>query len=333
MLKHILGGLYGQALGDAWAMPALLTPEDTWQYYHGWITRFEPGPDVHPIHHGLPAGRITDDTEQAVALAEVIIEDGAMTVEGAARAILTWYERVGGDQCAYVGPSTRRAVQAIKSGADFYISGRFGDTNGASMRVSPVGLIHPGQTEAAVEDAYRSCIPTHHTDVAISGAAAIAGAVAAAMVPGATLDDIIAAGMRAADLGRKLGPHWIGASVSRRIAQAVEIARSRQPLRERIRDLYDCIGATLAITEAVPAAFGVLVLAEGDPVQTAIYAAALSGDADTVAAMACAMAGAWKGIDAFPPEVLRTLQTANPEVNFDVLAANLESVAKKNLNR
>jgi ADP-ribosylglycohydrolase len=28
MLDKILGGLFGQALGDAWAMPALLTPQD-----------------------------------------------------------------------------------------------------------------------------------------------------------------------------------------------------------------------------------------------------------------------------------------------------------------
>jgi ADP-ribosylglycohydrolase len=332
MIKNIQGGLFGQALGDAWAMPALMTPEDTWAMYGGWITRFLPAPDSHPFHHGLPAGKITDDTEQAASLAEAIIVDGKVTVEGAARAVLSWYERVGGDACPYVGPSTRRAVHAIKAGADLQSSGRFGDTNGASMRVSPVGLIHPGQVRAAAEDACVSCVPTHNTNVAMSGAAAVAGAIAAAMVPGASLDDVVAAGKQAAEVGRSFADnHWIGASVARRIDQAVQIARSGKPPLACIQELYDVVGATLAITESVPAAFGVLVLADGDPVQAAIYGAALSGDADTVSAMACAMAGAWKGIDAFPPEVVDTLRAANPEIDFDRLAFGLEAVAKKNL--
>ncbi len=332
MIKNIQGGLFGQALGDAWAMPALLNPEDTWAMYGGWITSFLPAPDSHPVHYGLPAGKVTDDTEQAASLAEAIILEGIVTVEGAARAVVNWYERVGGDSCPYVGPSTRRAVRAIKAGADLAVSGRFGDTNGASMRVSPVGLIHPGQVKAAAEDACISCVPTHNTDVAMSGAAAVAGAIAAAMVPGASLDDIIAAGKQAAGIGRKYADnHWIGASVARRIDQAVQIARSGKPPFERIQEMYDVVGATLAITESVPAAFGVLVMADGDPVQAAVYGAALSGDADTVSAMACAIAGAWKGIDAFPPEVVETLRVANPEIDFDRLALGLEAVAKKNL--
>ena len=286
----ILGGLYGQALGDAWAMPAMLHPDDTWQKFGGWIDDFLPAPDDHPVHSGLPAGRVTDDTEQAFALAEAIIQDGRVTIEGSARAIVAWYERIGGDDCPYVGPSTRRAVQAIKRGENLQITGRHGDTNGAAMRIAPVGLIHPGDLEGAVEDAYLACVPTHHTDVAISGAAAVAGAIAIALQPGATLDEIVQAGQAAADLGRTHGYRWLGASVSRRIALAAEIASSAAPERQRLQELYDLVGTSLAIPESVPAAFGVLVMAQGDPRRSATYAAALSGDADTIAAMACAIA-------------------------------------------
>ncbi len=325
----VLGGLYGQALGDAWCMPALLRPADTWEKYSGWITGFLPAPDEHPFHRGLPAGKVTDDTEQAFALAESILADGKVTVEGTAQAIVAWYDRVGGDACPYVGPSTRRAVLAIKRHEDLYQTGRFGDTNGASMRISPIGLIHPGKVEAVVEDCHTACIPTHNTDVAISGAAAVAGAIAAGMVAGANLDDVIAAGIRAAEMGRKLGNPWIGASVSRRIVQAVQIARSRAPERIRIQDLYDLVGTSLAIPESVPAAFGVLVMADGDPKQTAIYAAALSGDADTIGAMACAIAGAWRGASAFSKEITQTLCDANPEFDFQQVALGLSRLAEK----
>ena len=325
--KKIMGSLFGQALGDAWGMPALFTPEQTWNHFGGWIVGFLPSPSEHFVHAGLSAGRITDDTEQAFALADAILEDGGVTLEGATRAILAWYDRVGGDTCPYVGPSTRRAVAALKNGVDPHQSGRFGDTNGAAMRVSPVGLIHPGNVLAAARDAALSCIPTHHTDVAASGAAAVAGAVAAALSEDASLETITAGAIQAAELGRTLAPTWMGASIPRRIELAVSIAHENSPERQRIQRIHDLIGTTLSISESVPAAFGVLAMAQGDPVQTAIYAAALSGDADTIGAMACAIAGAWRGIDAFPPEHLETLRHVNPEFDFDHLADGLTALA------
>jgi ADP-ribosylglycohydrolase len=331
LLNKILGGLYGQALGDAWAMPALLHPDDTWKKFGGWINDFLPAPDDHPVHSGLPAGRITDDSEQAFALAEAILQDGKVSIEGAARALLAWYDRIGGDTCPYVGPSTRRAVLAIRNGVDLRQAGRFGDTNGAAMRISPVGLIHPGDVPGAVQDTYLACVPTHHTDIAISGACAVSGAIAQALSPGATLEEIIQSAQTAADLGRQMGYRWMGASVSRRIELAVEIASSPRPDMERLKDLYDRVGTSLFIPESVPAAFGVLVMAQGDPKQTAIYAAALSGDADTIAAMACAIAGAWKSASAFDPAHIQRLRQTNPELDFDGVAQGLWRLAKNRL--
>jgi ADP-ribosylglycohydrolase len=327
LYDHMLGGLYGQALGDAWCMPAMLTPAQTWERYGGWLDRFYPGADDHPVHSGLMPGRITDDTEQAFAFAEAMLEDGGVTVTGAVRAVLRWYDSVGGASCPYIGPSTRRAVLQLRSGVDPYVSGMRGDTNGAAMRVSVVGLIHPGDIAGAARDAALQSTPTHNTDVAMSGAAAVAGAVAEALRPGAEIDDILRAGIAAAEIGRRLGPAYMGASVAHRIALAVEIARHLDEPRVRIQDLYDLVGSTLAISESVPAAFGVLAMAGGDPLQTAIYAAALAGDADTVGAMACAIAGAWRGASAFPADVLATLRAANPELDFETMARRLADLA------
>jgi ADP-ribosylglycohydrolase len=333
MFTQILGGLYGQALGDAWGMPALFKPAQTWARYGGWLTTLLPAPPDHVVHAGLPAGRITDDTEQAFALAAAIIADGGVTVTGTAGAIVAWYDRIGGDSCPYVGPSTRRAVQALKRGVDPQETGRYGDTNGAAMRVAPVGLIHPGDVTGAALDAARSCIPTHNTDVAAAGAAAVAGAIAQALAPATTLDAIIQAGIRGAEIGQEEAPAWLGASVARRIELAVSIAQGPQGERERLQRLYDIIGATLAITESVPAAFGVLAMATGNPRQAAIYAAALSGDADTIGAMACAIAGAWQGAAAFAPEHITTLRSVNPELDFDSVATGLTRLAERNLHR
>lgn len=327
---HILGGLYGQALGDAWAMPALLRPELTWERYGGWLESLLPAPADHPVHAGFLAGQVTDDTQQAMALAQVIIRDGKITVPAAAAAVVNWYDQIDGDNSPFVGPSTRRAVQALKAGADPFRSGLRGDTNGGAMRISPIGLIHPGDPEAAVTDAVIACTPTHFTDVAISGACAVAAAVARAMTPDTTLADIIDAGVWGADAGLRYGTPWLGASVGRKIDFAVQLATDMKlSEQDRLRNLYDFIGSTLATADSVPCAFGILAMADGNPVDAAIFAAALSGDADTVGAMACAIAGAWQSIDAIPLEYIQTLRAANPRYNFEETAEGLYDVAIK----
>ncbi len=327
LLQKIQGGFYGQAFGDAWAMPAYLNPQQTWERYGGYIENFFDGPKDHPVHHNLTAGQVTDDTEQAAAIAEVIIQEGEVTAKGIAQALVNWYHRIGGDESPYVGPSSRRAIQAIMRGEDLEKVGRFGDTNGAAMRISPIGLINPGNAQQAIKDAATSCIPSHNTDVAVSGAAAVAGAIAAALAPNSTLEDVVNTAVTAAEEGRQHGYVWLGASIPRRILWAVDLVSTDKPVRERLQDVYDLVGTSLAMSEAVPAAFGILVIAEGDPTRAAILSAALSGDADTVAAMACAIAGAWKGIGAFDPVHLRTLEDANPWLDFKGLVKGLHQVA------
>lgn len=331
LYAHIIGGLYGQALGDAWGMPAYFRPDQTWTHYNGWLDRLEPAPPDHPVHRGLQAGQFTDDTQQAFALANAIIHDGQITAEGAARAIVSWYNQIDGDNSPFVGPSTRRAVQALKAGADPRQSGLHGDTNGGAMRVSPIGLIHPGNPQAALEDAVIACTPTHFTDVAVSGACAVAAAIARAMTPNTTLEEIINAGIHAADAGLRRGSPWFGPSIARKIDFAVQLATDGTlPEQERLQNLYDLIGATLAAADAVPCAFGVLAMAEGHPTETAILAANLSGDADTIGAMACAIAGAWQGIDAIPIEHIDLLRQANPDYNFEETAEALYEIARNN---
>ena len=83
-----------------------------------------------------------------------------------------------------------------------------------------------------------------------------------------------------------------------------------------IPEEYGGLGADILTRVAVWEELGrtiALALAEGDPKQAAIYGANLSGDADTVAAIACAMAGAYAGIEAFDPAVLAKLDA--DEVN------------------
>ena len=327
MQNKILGGLYGQALGDAFAMPAQVHPDDTERSF-GWLDSWQDAPDDHIVHAGLPAGRITDDSEQAYSIAQAVIDAGGVTLEAAVDGLITWYDRVDGDNSPYVGPSTRRGVNALKAGEDARTTGLWGDTNGAPMRISPIGLLHPGDIEGAVADTVTVCMPTHFTQPAVSGAAAVAAAVATAMVDGVTLGDVIAAGLRGAEMGREHGRRWFGCSVPFKIRQALEIAKSEAENRFRLRRIYDEVGATLNVPETVGAAFGLLAMADGDPKETAILAANLSGDADTIGAIACAIAGTFAGFDAISAEDIAVLECdlVFGEYKVRAIAAGLESL-------
>ena len=331
--SKILGGVYGQALGDAFCMPALLSPQQTRTRF-GAITTLIDAPADHMVHAGLSAGKITDDTEQAMWLARSIIAEGKVTLQGAANAILGWYDFIDGDHCIFVGPSTRRGVSKIRAGMDLRMTGLGGDTNGSAMRVSVVGLIHPGDVDAAARDAAISAIPTHNTSVGCAAAAAIAGAVAFALKPDADLRGILNASIDAALIGESLGEKSLGASVARRIDFAVSLARDEiGTVDDRIQAIYDLIGTSLAASEAVPAAMGIVALAEGEPLRATQLAAQLSGDADTIGAMACAVCGAWQGIEAIPRDMVETLRRANPDYDFDEIAAGLLTVATRTGDR
>jgi ADP-ribosylglycohydrolase len=328
LYPHISGGVYGQALGDAWAMPAHFHPDQTWAYYNGWLDRFLPASPDHPLYPSFRAGQITASTEQSLALAEAVIAAGQVTVEGVAKALVAWYDRTEKQSAPYLDHNTHRAVAALKSGTDPRLAGLRGDTNGGAIRISPVGLIHPGNPAAATTEAIIACTPTHFADVALSGACAVAAAVAQALIPETTLEEIVNVAMHAAEMGREHGVVGWGASVARKIDYAVQLATdSRFSERDRLQNLYDLIGSTPATADSVPCAFGVLALADGHPVQTAIYAAALSGNANAVGAMACAIAGAWHGIEAIPLEYIETLNRVNPAFNFEQTATGLYELA------
>ena len=141
------GALYGLAIGDALGMPTQSLPRaEIVARYGGLLDTFQPGPPDHPLAAGLPAGAVTDDTEQAMVLASLIVEGGGV-VDAAelARRLLAWEESMRArGSLDLLGPSTKRALSALLGGAEVDEAGRFGVTNGAAMRIAPVGIATPG---------------------------------------------------------------------------------------------------------------------------------------------------------------------------------------------
>ena len=281
-LDRALGALYGLAIGDALGMPAQEMPRERAQEILGSPPDFRDGPDDNPISRGLPAGTITDDTMQCLVLAEQLIEgNGQLDPIRFAEALIEWQEDMAGrGRGDLLGPTTRRALAALVAGQDPATTGRGGTTNGAAMRITPVGIAN---TLERLHDAVIAADRlTHDTAVAHAGAAVVATVVSAG-VDGATFAEAAPLAIRAA---RQFG---FGELYERpgQFATGVETA------------------------ESVPTAFAIARIADGDVWRACTAAVELGGDTDTIAAIAGAMVGACTGLSRLPEDAVRKVRDVN----------------------
>jgi ADP-ribosylglycohydrolase len=319
------GVLYGLAIGDALGMPTqMLSRSEIVARWGTSLTGFEPAPPGHPIAAGMPAGAVTDDTEQAVLLGRLLVAGhGTIDPRELAEALVRWeHDMAERGSLDLLGPSTKRAVTAVLAGTPPEEAGASGTTNGAAMRIAPVGIAvpldlpDPATTQdpatpdpasqyslsTLVDQVEAASLVTHNTGIALAGAAAVAAAVSAG-VSGAGLAEATEVAVRAARIGADRG-HWVaGADVAARIEWAVRLVAGRD-LAQAAELIYTLVGTSLATQESVPAAFAVLAAVPADPWQACLLAASLGGDCDTIAAMAGAIAGACAGTEAFPPEAV-----------------------------
>jgi ADP-ribosylglycohydrolase len=322
VIDRAVGALYGLALGDALGMPTQSLPRaEIVARYGPLLERFHPGPADHPLAAGLPAGSVTDDTEQAVLLGRLLVDSGGR-IDGRelGKRLLAWEDAMRArGSLDLLGPSTRRAVAALAAGAGPAEAGRDGTTNGAAMRIAPVGIAC-GDRDVLVDRVVEASAATHGTGVALAGAAAVAAAVSAG-VGGATVSEAIPF---AADMARRAGTRgrWVAAAdVAARIEWAVGLVAGLAPAAA-VETIYTLVGTSLATQESVPAAFAVLAVAGDDPWLACRLGASVGGDCDTIAAMAGSVVGACHGVGAFPSDAVATVAAVN-DLDLDGLAAAL----------
>ena len=325
MLTRARGALYGLAIGDALGMPTqMLSRAEIVRRWGPLVPGFEPAPPGHPIAGGMPAGTVTDDTEQAVLLAGLLVKGRGTIDPHELAAALTAWERAMAERGSLdlLGPSTKRAVAAILAGVPPEEAGATGTTNGAAMRIAPVGIVAPpGDLPTLVDRVVAASMVTHNTGIALAGAAAVAAAVSAG-VSGATVAEATALAVQAASIAAGRG-HWVaGADVAARIEWATGLVTGRAQAdwesgleaggeaggeAETAGLIHTLVGTSLATQESVPAAFAALAAVPADPWRACRMAASLGGDTDTIAAMTGTIAGACHGAGSFPPEAIAAI--------------------------
>jgi ADP-ribosylglycohydrolase len=325
LFERFYGCLAGLALGDCLGMATeFMTPVQIADEF-GWVERPLRAPGWHPHHLLLPA-QVTDDTGQALAIARAYREDGSLNAADVAHELLAWADGAGEILPLIAGPSTQRALQRLRAGEDPRQTGRQGTTNGAAYRAVIVGLAACHRPAMLLPQVVEACLPTHGTAPAISGAAAVAYAVSAAVQESATLADIFTAAQEGAVCGRELGAWAWTTPLEKRIALALRLVADDPKPAVALGKLYDFVGVDLLVAESVAAAFGIAALAQGDPMHAVIYAANIGGDTDTIAALAGAICGAWKGIAAIDAEMLAQVEAVN-QLDLAAAARRLERIA------
>lgn len=306
--------------------------------FGGRVDRFMEPPPRAPFAEGLTPGRLTDDATQMLAMADILIKtSGQPTADDAVAGLVAWADQEEMFR-RFAGPTTRLAVERLRAGVDpravatpERYSCSYGASNGAAMRAPVAGAVRAGDIPGAVRLAAILASPTHNTQIAFSGAGAVAGAIAAGLADRGSLSLAKAAiaGARAGEaLGPEMGRVVGGASVARRLDLALTIAAQCADDPDRaIVELEEAIGNGVAMAEAVPTAIALAVVVS-DPWRAILAAVNAGNDSDTIAMIAGAVAAAWHGLGATPPRLVAELEAVN-RLDLAATARSLAGIASR----
>lgn len=270
------GCLLGLAAGDALGAPAEnLTPSEIRRRW-GQLTEI--------------SGGGTDDTEYAIFAASLLVRHGsALTSADVAAAYQSSVLPYVTGPMKGAGFSELGAITALRRGLAPPLTGQahaHGWSDGLAMRAAPYGVFcagDPGEAARLVtEDGQVS-----NAGEGILGGRAVAAGVAAAMIG--------AAPQEAAQAALSVIPEdsWTARNLRR-----VSHLKDEQALHDAV--VVKHYPWTDLAPEAVALAFAAYLYGEGDVERSVIFAVSLGRDADTIGAIAGALAGAGQGESGVP---------------------------------
>lgn len=338
-LSHAHGALAGLALGDALGMPTQEMSPAQIRAVYGRITGLVDGDASQPYAPGMPAGSVTDDTEQALLVASLLIRGRgsssgrvALNTVEFAHALLAWEDSmIERGSLDLLGPSTKAALERVRAGEDPLTVGGEGTTNGAAMRVTPIGIaVSTEDPEAFAEAVWSSCRVTHATRQGFQSAALVAAAVSmgidAARSTSPNLRGLLWKAVTYVDSLPEHGAWTPDPDVVAATRRAMQLAVN--PASSSLECLAEQVGTSVASAHAIPMAFA--LLARDPSPQALLDAANIGGDTDTIGAIAGAILGAALGVEVLPTDSLSMIEEVShlglPTVAGDLLALRDQAI-------
>ena len=326
------GALAGLALGDALGMPTQAMSPEQIRAVYGRITGLVDGDASQPYAPGMPAGSVTDDTEQALLVASLLVRgrgssSGRVALDAGefAHALLAWEDSmIERGSLDLLGPSTKASLERVRAGEDPLSVGGAGTTNGAAMRVTPIGIaMSTADPEAFADAVWSSCQVTHATRQGFQSAALVAAAVSMGIdTPRSAASDMTALLWKAVSYVDSLPERgaWTPdpdvVAATRRAMQLVA-----NPASSSLECLVEQVGTSVASAQAIPMAFA--LLARNPSPQALLDAANIGGDTDTIGAITGAILGAVLGFEVFVGRGLAQVELAShldlPSIALELL--------------
>ena len=326
------GALAGLALGDALGMPTQAMSPEQIRAVCGRITGLVDGDASQPYAPGMPAGSVTDDTEQALLVASLLVRgrgtsSGRVALDAGefAHALLAWEDSmIERGSLDLLGPSTKAALERVRAGEDPLTVGGTGTTNGAAMRVTPIGIaMSTADPEAFADAVWSSCQVTHATRQGFQSAALVAAAVSmgidAAHSTTPDLRSLLWKAVTYIDSLPERGAWTPDPDVVAATRRAMQLVAN--PASSSLECLVEQVGTSVASAQAIPMAFA--LLARDPSPQALLDAANIGGDTDTIGAIAGAILGAVLGFEVFVGRGLAQVELAShldlPSVALELL--------------
>ncbi len=322
------GALAGLALGDALGMPTQAMSPQQIRAVYGRVTGLVDADASQPYAPGMAAGSVTDDTEQALLVASLLVRgrglaSGRVALDAGefSDALLAWEDSmIRRGSLDLLGPSTKAALERVRAGEDPLAVGGEGTTNGAAMRVTPIGIaMSTADPEAFADAVWSSCQVTHATRQGFQSAALVAAAVSlgidSARSTAPDLRSLLWKALTFVDSLPVRGAWAPDPDVVAATRRAMQL--SINPASSSLECLAQQVGTSVASAHAIPMAFA--LLARDPSPQALLDAANIGGDTDTIGAIAGAILGAALGV-----EVLDGCDLARVE---EVSRLDLRSVA------
>jgi ADP-ribosylglycohydrolase len=329
-IDRVRGGLLGLAVGDALGAPLEGLSAQQIRAHYGQVVDFVDGARAwkrKPYRWRMP-GLYSDDTQQAMALCDVLLELGRVEPERLAKIYLGLANPKGSYVGAHrgVGRSFRQVLADLERGVSPRHTGQTSAGIGAAMRIAPVALYFKGEPEAMFEAVMAASLMTHRDIRSLAGAMAVAHCVRR-LAAGAKRTPSLLFRL-AADVAREesrivafhagdvtsLQAH--GRSLSCAIAHVESLLES--PRERALAALVDeankhgadpvCKRPTMGFPPAcIPACLYLLMITDSFE-EALIEVVNLGGDADTAGAILGAFAGAHYGLRGIPHRWLLGLQ-------------------------
>jgi ADP-ribosylglycohydrolase len=279
-MDHVLGMVYGIALGDALGWPAEpLSLEQIRRKYGPQGIQELPEPAL-----------FTDDTQMTLAVAEALIDAGDRDLEGlmaaVSRRFVDWLHnpesyRAPGASCLY-------GARQLERGIPWREAGKLNSKGcGAAMRVAPIGYLYQHDLPRLREVAAATALATHRHP------AAELGAVGAAYLVKLALDQVPPADFL-----------WLLKAETQGLVPDFDQALSRLEQGLEMSDPADAlphIGEGWVAEEAVLVSLYCFLKHPRDYLAAIRLAANTSGDSDSLAGITGGISGAYLGIQALPP--------------------------------